>query len=219
MRGCGSSASCCDAVGDVPSYDPGCGIESHDGACGCDPCAGAEPACGLEAADCGCAEPACGCEASAGPYGPAAPGCGVDVVCDSPCGGKRGGILSRLFSHHRRGSCDAGCEPACGSEVACDPCGAGGPACGCEDVAGCDGLCGGNKRPGLLSRLFGHLHRPSSHCDGGCVGCDGYGPAIAPSDDDAEPAAAPMPPAPVADPSANVSRKRRVIQASAVYVR
>jgi hypothetical protein len=63
------------------------------------------------------------------------------------------------------------------------------PACGCESSC-CEPACG---------------------CEAPCGGC------AAPAAPAME--AAPMPPAPVVDPSARVSRKRRVIQASAVYVR
>jgi hypothetical protein len=79
--------------------------------------------------------------------------------------------------------------------------------------------------------LFGNLKKKGScgcdsGCDSGCgSGCEsGCGatysmpmtpaPAAAPATD-----AAPMPPAPVVDPSASISQKRRVIQASARYVR
>jgi hypothetical protein len=74
--------------------EPACGVEA--------PCAPAcEPACGLE--------PACGCEAPA---------------CDSGCGIKKPGLLSKLFS---KKSC-LGCEaPACGCAE---------PACGCEPSCG-----------------------------------------------------------------------------------
>lgn len=219
MKGCGSSVSCCDTGSHLSSCEPACGCEVA-----CDPCgnAGGGPGCGLEAA-CGCAEPACGCEAPCDPCGGAGPACGCEAVgCDTgSCGtgscGKRGGLLSKLFSRHKQSSCDAGCEPACGCEAPCDPCGAAGPACGCE-AAGCDsGCCSKPRNRGLLSKLFGNLHRKSNGCD---IGCDsaGCGCGVSHSNGD-YPSAAPMPPAPVVDPSASVSSKRRVIQASAVYVR
>jgi hypothetical protein len=44
-------------------------------------------------------------------------------------------------------------------------------------------------------------------------------PAPTPAAPKAEADAAPMPPAPIVDPSASVTHKRRVIQASARYVR
>ena len=233
MRGCGSSASCCDTGCDTPLCEPACGCEVAGDPYGCDPCGcAAEPACGLDAA-CGCAEPVCGCEAPCDPCG-ADPACGCEVACD-PCGcdsgcGKQGGLLSKLFSHGKSSCCDSACEPACGLEAACDPCAAD-PVCGCEVVAcdpcGCDSGC--SKRGGLLSKLFGNLHGKSSCCDAGCDGC---GCGVAPMNGHA-PSAAPMPPAPapeeeasyrnpprpIVDPSASVSSKRRVIQASAVYVR
>ena len=227
MRGCGSASSCCD-IGCPPPCDPGCGVEVA-----CDPCAAA-PGC--------CPEPACGCEVACDPCH-AGPACGCEVACD-PCAcppshcGKRGGLLSKLFSHRKRSCCDAAvCEPACGLEVACGPCGAAPgccpePACGCEvacdpchaapvcgcEAVTCDSCCAPKRNRGLLSRLFGNLHRKSC-CDAGCdVGCDPCGCGVS-NGHGHEPSAAPMPPAPVVDPSASVSGKRRVIQASAVYVR
>ncbi len=108
---------------------------------GCD-----EPACGLE--------PACGCEAPA---------------CDSGCGIKKPGLLSKLFAKCKLGkhaACDSGCaEPACGVEAPCAPacepaCGLE-PACGCEAPA-CDSGCG-IKKPGFLSKLFSKKS---------CLGCE-----------------------------------------------
>ncbi|WP_235908901.1 hypothetical protein [Roseiconus nitratireducens] len=94
---------------------------------------------------------------------------------------------------------------------------------------GCDSGCCGSKKScgGLLKKLFGNLHGKhgcdsccdaAPMCDSGC-GCGATvvpAPAVAPAP---APAAAPMPPAPIVDPSASISHKRRVIQASARYVR
>ncbi len=134
---------------------------------GCDTGCAAEPACGCEAA----CEPACGCEAACAPA--CEPACGCEVVdpcCDSGCGGKKTGLLKKLFGKLHRNGCDSGCaaacEPACGCETACAP--ACEPACGCEVVDPCcDSGCGGRKRGGLLKKLFGNLHKGG--CDNGCA--------------------------------------------------
>ena len=231
LKGCGAHSTCCDTVVcDTGAY--GCAAEP---ACGCEaPCGGscvAEPACGCEApcgGACGCAEPACGIEA---PCAPACePTCGAAAAC---CGKGHRGLLHKLFGNHcGGGGCDAGCgcvaEPACGLEA---PCGSGygcaAPACGCEVAGpvGCDSGCCGSKRPHLLARLFGG-HGCDSGCDAGCCdtmpscGCSSTGmaaPVAAPPVQIQD--AAPMPPAPVVDPSAYLNSKRRVIQASARYVR
>jgi hypothetical protein len=152
---------------------------------------------------------------------------GCDSGCSKSCGG---GLLKKLFAckkaHHAKmfGGCDSGCceAPTCGCEA---------PACGCD--SGCDSCCTKSCKIGngqLLQKLFGNLGcKKSSCCDMGCdsgcgcaaaapsCGC-GSAPMAAPM---AAPSyeAAPMPPAPVVDPSASVTQKRRVIQASAVFVR
>lgn len=231
---CGCETACGGACGDV--CEPACGLEAANGcggACG----AACEPACGLESA-CGNAcgdvcEPACGLEAG---YGNAfAPACGCETVggCDSGHCGSRGGLLDRLFSgglHHRNRGCDSACgdicQPACGLEAPCgDACG---PVCGCEVVAACDSGCDSgchSSRPRLLHSLFGHL-KGKSHCDSACDsccngGCDGYSsaPVMAAPAPVTDEQAAPMPPAPSVDPSAHLQSKRRVIQASASYIR
>ncbi|MBB3208355.1 hypothetical protein FHS27_004183 [Rhodopirellula rubra] len=78
--------------------------------------------------------------------------------------------------------------------------------------------------------MFGNLScgkKSSSCCDMGCdtcsTGCGCGAPAAAPYAAPVEAPvyeqAAPMPPAPIVDPSASISRTRRVIQASASYAR
>ncbi len=121
---------------------------------GCDSCCDVEPACGCEApvASCGCAEPSCG----------------ADLACDSGCGIRKPGLLSRLFAKHH--ACDVGCgceviEPACGCEVAAPTCGCevAEPACGCE--APCAPVCRpacGSKVKGFLKGLF---HKHNACCD------------------------------------------------------
>ncbi|MCA9153134.1 MAG: hypothetical protein KDA38_00040 [Planctomycetales bacterium] len=119
----------------------------------------------------------------------AAPSCGCDNGCAS------------------NGCCDPGCGPSCGCDNGCATnCCAGKSGC-CEPACGCDNGCAAN-----------------GCCDNGCTGngcapacgCEhGAAPAPAVGGDDM----APMPPAPVVDPSAYLSSQRRVIQASTNLVR
>ncbi len=165
-----------------------------ESSCGCE----AEPECGCEAEpDCGCeAEPDCGCES--------------DGSCKSRnLGGilGSGSLLSSLFSG--KGCCEAepecGCEaePECGCEAE--------PDCGCEAEpdCGCDTGCTKRSRRTLLDDLLGSL-RKSCGCDTADC-CDAGGDAGADE-------AAPMPPAPIVDPSAFVPQKRRVVQASTTTI-
>ncbi|TWU42904.1 hypothetical protein Poly41_12050 [Novipirellula artificiosorum] len=228
---CGCEAPVCGCDTGCPAPKKSCGLFS--GSCLSGGCA--EPTCGCEAPcepTCGCeapceiaCEPTCGCEA------PCEPECGCEVAtCDSgcnPCGKKSGGLLSKLFNHKcslcNKSSCDSCCDMACE------------PECGCEVAScdmGCDSACGSKKSCGLLSKLFGNLcKKKSSCCDSGCDMACGCGAPVAPScgcgapsapieySAPVAPQAAPMPPAPIVDPSASVTTKRRVIQASASYVR
>lgn len=196
----------------------------------------AGPNCGCEISACDpCgAAPSCGCEMAAGP-------CGCDTGCGKQHRKPLRELLGRLCHHknallshvgHRRNACDAGCaaacEPSCGCEMGA--CGAA-PSCGCEisdcGPAACDSGHGAKRCGGLLSRLF---HRKNNACDSGCdsygalaSGCNSCGGSVAPSSAPiAAPAFqgddAPMPPAPVVDPSAYLQSNRRVIQATS-YVR
>lgn len=236
--GCSADPSCgceiaCDPCGSGCGADPTCGCEIA----ACDPCGsgcGAAPTCGCEIAACDpCgAAPSCGCEIAA---------CG----CDSGCGKARRRPLKELLAKLRSrksSSCDSGCgcgaaptcgceisscgdacgaAPTCGCEIsACDPCGAA-PSCGCE-IASCDSGCGSKKRScGLLSKLFkkrGSSCCDAVACDSGCSSCTSgcnSAPVAAPA---VHGQAAPMPPAPVVDPSAYLQTNRRVIQATS-YVR
>ncbi len=225
LRGQGCDTVCCDI-----KADPGCGAEAA-----CDPCAGAGPGCGIES-PCGLfgrgrgCDPGCGLEAACDPCaGAAGPGCGIASACD-PCAGlgvkasRRTPLLDLLRSGHSRltsHGCDngcTGCGPSCGiADPGCgiaDPgCGIAGPGCGLAGDAcdPCAGL-GGVRRPGLLASLF----RKKAGCDSfdPCCGvaapgcCNGApAPQAAPADVEV--------PTPVVDPSAYLSSKRRVIQASA----
>ncbi len=260
MNGSGNSSSCCEAPCDDNIYcEPACGVESTDcgltscePACGCESSHGScltglldhgrnecgyesvceapcEPACGCESKHGSCltglfdhgknhCEPACGCESTL--CGGTSCGCETvyaDPCCDSQgCGSKKGccgGLLSKLFNKKHHNYCDTNaCETVC-------------------ETPACDSCCGGKKKCGLLSKMFGKLKHKSNCCDSGCdsytsAGCGCGAPAAAPY---AAPYAAPveapavqsdaMPPAPIVDPSASISRTRRVIQASASYAR
>ncbi len=132
------------------SVDASAGLFGHHRS-GCDAGCAVEPACGCEAPVCGCAvAPACGCEAACDPCAKRpnllarlfhrhhnacdaccapAPVCGCEVVapacgCEAPCAAPRRGLLHRLFHHHGKGACDAGC--GCGAA----------PSCGCEPTCG-----------------------------------------------------------------------------------
>lgn len=231
---CGVEMSACG------SCDSGCGLGSKlrnhfaaKSAC-------AAPTCGCEIAG-----PTCGVEMSAcgGGCG-AGPSCGCEIASDPCCKPRRKPLLELLGrieckkkaffgSLCSSSSCDSGCGagPTCGCEIAsCDPtcgvemsgCGAG-PSCGCEIAScdtGCDSGCGTKKCGGLLSRLF---KKKSSSCcdavvcDSGCSSCGTSvaAPVAAPV---VNGEAAPMPPAPIVDPSAYLQSNRRVIQATS-YVR
>ena len=149
-----------------------------------------------------------------------------------------GGLLDRILGHGGRGCCDTapscGCEaaPSCGCEAA--------PSCGCEAApscgCGCGGgllgklkKCGGNCCPLLklnLPKLSGCGCGCSAAPSCGCAGesqidCDSPSEAPAANNDDPGEApdasdAAPMPPAPLVDPSAFLPSKHHVIGTSAV---
>ncbi len=117
----------CDSGCDV-ACEPACGIEPSCGYEVAEPCC--EPKRGLlhtlfhrdrGGCDCG-AEPACGCEPACEPACGLEAACPPDCGCDAHAAPRRplGGLVHRLF-HHRRSSCDSGCEviePACGFETA-----------------------------------------------------------------------------------------------------
>ncbi len=119
-------------------------------------------------------------------------------------------LLDRMM-----GSRGHGCDTACCETPACPV----DPACGCE-APSCDSGCGHLKRGGLLSRLFS-AHKSSSCCDLGCdSGCGCGTPAAVPYSSPAPSLhSVPEAPAPIVDPSASHQSKRRVVQASARYVR
>jgi len=217
--GCGCEASCgCEAV------DPGCGCEAAGCASAC------EPACGCEAA----CEPACGC---------AAPACGSCCKKKRCCGGLGLLDIFKCNRGCCKKSCAPACEPACGCEAAgcasaCEPacgCEAAGCAAACEPACGCAASCCKKSRckknrccrKGLFDGLHGLFDRPckkccKSSCCAPACGCEascgcavnGCGASMmeaapAPADE-----AVPMPPAPMADPSASLPNQRRVSAAA-----
>ncbi len=167
------------------------------GGCGCETkCCETKAGCGVKAS---CAvKPTCGCEAK-----PA--GCAVKPTCG--CDAKPAGCAVKPTC-----GCDAkpaGCaaKPSCGTDAGCDN--------GCRKARCC--------RPCLLERIFS-CNRCNKGCgDKGCGAKAGCG--AEPTCGCGAPAAAeggemaPMPPAPVVDPSAYVPAQRRVVHASTTLVR
>ena len=248
IKCCGGADTCCDTGCDM-GCEPACGCEVASSPCGCaEPACGCEVAspCGM-ASPCGCAsEPACGCEmptaccdsgcdsggcclsgakkkgcglldklfgkkkssCDSGCCGVAEPACGCETAscCDNGCdsggcclsgGAKKGcGLLSKLFGK-KKSSCDSGCcgvaEPACGCEPTC-----GAPACGC----GAAPMAVPTVTPSYQSAP---VYNSTPTYDSGTT----VEPEIKTD----------VMPSPVTDPSAHVTRNRRVIQASAYRVR
>ncbi len=202
-----------------------CCQKSCQPACGCDK--GCEPSCCAAAAPSCAAEPSC-C---------AAPSC-CRSRCHSHCCGLLDGLHNRLFGC---GSCNkCGCNKGCGCEAAAPSCAAAAapscaaaePSCGCNAPCNscgrsrCHKSCGGcNKcnscgHHGLLDIFRCGCHKSCGGCNScqqacGCGGGDG-GQATTPTGSDD---AAPMPPAPTADPSASIQSKRRMVSASSKIVR
>lgn len=186
----------------------------------------------------------CGCETQCcDPCGPASccdkgPSCcdAGPSCCQKKSCHRRGGLLGGCRSKgccQKPSCCAPACEPSCCAPVCepsccqkvvscCDPCG---DKCGCEPA--CKPSC---KRPCLLERIFSCNRKScckssccdscTSGCNGCSVGCTTMGggkaaPAPAMEGDEM----APMPPAPVVDPSAYLPAKRRVVHASTTLVR
>jgi hypothetical protein len=215
--GCGCETSCCEtkSCGCRSRCDRGC----NRGCCAptCTKAAAPyqAPSCTKAAAP--YQEPTCATKA-ASPY--QAPACGQDVVqkggcgCQDRCGCDRGCFLSKLFSCNKccpntchvdrcNKGCDTGCRDKC--DRGCGGCnlfsGWGGcfNRCGCQKSCGCTPTC---------TKAASPYQAPSCGCDyaGGKAGVVGGD-------------VAPMPPAPVVDPSAFIPTQRRVVQASSSLVR
>ncbi len=189
----------------------------HHGSC-CQPtCCEPEPTCCEPEPSCCDPEPAC-CEPEPSCCEPEPSCCEPADCCASSCCSKRCGLFDGLHglfdltcNRCKKSSC---CETSC-----CDPepsCCEPEPSC-CEPVSCCSKKrhCGG-----LLAGLFKHHNRcckpassccstASSCCGGGSVSYGGEGGTVHEADE-----AAPMPPAPMPDPSASLQRKGFVIPTS-----
>ncbi len=215
---------------------------------GCNTCCTAEPACGcdkgFEPSCYAAADP--GCCAVVDPGCCAAPSC-CDPCHTKRCWRPKfnGALLAHvrgIFACHT--CCDSGCaaEPACCAAVdpgccaAVDPGCCAEPACAapvCDPCNTCNTCkpCCKKRHGGLLSALFHHKKccKPACHtgcatgcateCATGCASGCGSAPISHDVDGGSLEEAAPMPPAPTADPSASVPSKRRVIAASNKVVR
>ena len=241
---CGCEISACDpcATACAPARHGGLfgRLKGH----GCDSGCAAAPTCGCEISACDpCgAAPSCGCEISACDPCGAGPSCGVEIASCDPCGcdpcakprrrplmellGRAKCHLGKLGAHRAccdTVACDPCAAPSCGCEIsACDPCGAA-PSCGVE-IAACDSCAApscGRRCGGLLGKLFQRKACCDTMvaCDTGCSSCSsGYAPSAPVAAPQVGGEAAPMPPAPIVDPSAYLQSNRRVIQATS-YVR
>ena len=163
-----------------------CGCEAPT--CGCE----AVPSCGCEAAPSWGCEPSCGCQPLCSPL---KCGCGILDRCNSCCG-----CLLKFNKLCLPSGCGCDSGPSCGCETSCCE-----PACQPKCAKKCCLCC--NHGGGILAGLqrLGARHGSGLCCDDGCA-------------DDAPEAsdAAPMPPAPIVDPSAFVpSKVRRVLPISA----
>ncbi|MDA7979217.1 MAG: hypothetical protein MPJ50_10680 [Pirellulales bacterium] len=145
----------------------------------------------------GCCEPSCcdtGYTGCGHDYG-----CGYDSCCD------RGhGLFGGFKGRHHGGCCDpCGYDPcACGHDYGCGYDKGCGYDHGCNTCNTCDPCNTGCKRRfSLFGWLFGgHRRGCCNPCDTcGCGGDYHYGPTDLPAGDQA----APVPPAPVVDPSAS----------------
>lgn len=214
--GCGCESSCCETKCPKSRCDRGCGHSWFGGGgCnkGCNSCT--TPTCTkaaspYQAPSCTKAAspyqaPTCAAKA-ASPY--QAPACGMEPVQKGGCGCNdhcnRGCFLDRIFSCNKGcgggchvGKCDTGCNKGCG-----DRCNKG---CGRGHRSGCNKSCGCTTP--TCTKAASPYQAPSCGCDfGGRAGVIGGD-------------VAPMPPAPVVDPSAFIPTQRRVVQASSSLVR
>ena len=204
--------------------------------CGCNSCCQKAPSCGC---DKGC-EPACAaapsCAAEPSCCAAEASCCAAPKCCKSKCKSHcnvLGHLHDKLFGCGCKKSCNScnscAAAPSCG--CAAEPaCAAAAPSCAAEPSCGCASACNSccKKRCGCGHHLLAFLECKKSHfkraccssCNScGCAaepscGCGGGGATGAAAADDA----APMPPAPTADPSASL-KGRRVLSASSKVVR
>ncbi len=188
--------------------------------------------------DCGCNSccqkaPSCGCDKGCEPACAAAPSCAAEPSCCAAptCCKQRchrhccllDGLHSRIFGCGCGNKCNS-CNSGCGgcAAPACEPACAAEPACGCN--AGCGNGCCKKSCHRHCHRCLLDIFACKSCCKKSCCnscnaepscGCGGGGATTAaPSDD-----AAPMPPAPTADPSASINGRRMLSASSKVVHR
>jgi len=188
--GCVQKSGCAQKCGDL-KCDGKDGCAQKDG-CGQKAC---EPKCGRRPLLAGCAQKDDGCK------DPCQKDAGKDACQKSGCGLLGGGRLNGCAQ--KCGDAKGGCKDPCQKDGSKDP---------CADKGCVQKSCG----PSLLERIFA---RRNACCDSkGGKGSDGKGDKAV--DDKLEPTAdAPVPPAPVVDPSAFLKSQRQVITASASLVR
>jgi hypothetical protein len=215
------------------------GINGYGGGGGCSSCCeptccSAEPTCCAAAPSCcepTCAAPACEptcCEAAPSCCDP----CNTCNSCNSCCKKKCHlfGGLGGLFDCHKckKSCCAPACEPTC-CEAAPSCCSAeptccdAAPSCGDPCNSCCNTGCCKKKCGGLLGLFKCHkscnscntcCSSPCNSCAGGCSSCGDAAPAAAPAAADAAGDVPPSPP--IADQSASIQGKRRVVRTSAV---
>jgi hypothetical protein len=183
--------------------DQKCGDSKCDGMDGCaqkDGCGlkACEPKCGRRPLLAGCGQKCCdtkdGCKDPCGKDG------AKDACQKSGCGLLGGGLLGGCAQ--KCGDAKGGCGDPCSKDGCKDPCAGKGSAQKC-------------RAPSLFERIFARRH---ACCDSKGKGGDSKGDKAL--EDKLEPSAdAPVPPAPVVDPSAFLKSQRQIITASASLVR
>ncbi len=192
IGGNGCDSKCCDDHAGC-KVDPGCGVK-HNGCCD-----KGRHRFGKRHGN-GCCEPKCKVD----------PGCCVkDPGC---CGKRRGhgcGVKHNGCCDKHNGCCDK--PKSCCKKRRClldalFSCKRGCCDKGCDHKHGCEAKC--KVDPGCC------VKDPGCHVDPGCCG----GHPVPAETKDAGPKA-PMPPAPIVDPSAYVPSQRRVVQVSSTIIR
>ena len=229
---CGDSK--CDGMDGCAQKD-GCGLKACEPKCGrrpllagcgqkcCDTKDGCKDPCGKDGAKDACQKSGCGLLGGgllggcAQKCGDAKGGCkdpcqkdgckdpcskdgGKDACQKSGCGLFNGGLLGGCAQ--KCGDAKGGCGDPCSKDGCKDPCAGKGSAQKC-------------RAPSLFERIFARRH---ACCDSKGKGGDSKGDKAL--EDKLEPSAdAPVPPAPVVDPSAFLKSQRQIITASASLVR
>jgi len=165
----------------------------------------------------------CGCGLLGGHAQKGCDGKGHDQKCDGKGHEQKCGCGGGLFGHMQKNGCDKGHDQKCDGKGHEQKCGGGlfghMQKCGCDgkghhqkDGKGCeqkDGKCCAQKSAFCAPNLFGSLFA-CGKSKGKCKAdtADDY------KSDKVDDAKAPMPPAPVVDPSAYLQTRRPVVQAS-----